>query len=176
MSLYTALEQFLIYIQLYSSTCTGEWSTWTANHLLNILRRKKKKDKGWKLVQQKLNLNSSKLQKRKNSLKHVFKRPPSIVPPGGLHPAMFISRALISNHDIEKINVACLLSPIEVARQCQWCSFLLCCCCFIAVVLSLLYSFKINAHSFTRTSVSCRSAFFFLQVHWSTIVSSVPFT
>jgi hypothetical protein len=108
--LYDALEQFLIYIQVYASSCTGEWSTWTAEHLLKLLRRRKY------LLSSSNRSRIDCLSRRNLSNRH--KPPPSIVPPGGLHKAMFLPRHLISNHDTEKINTACLLSPIEVARQC----------------------------------------------------------
>ena len=126
LSMYHALEQFLIYIRVYFKQVTGEWTKQTAEDLLKTLKTKRKKEIHALNQLNQLNhsthlncLNSadsadnySAAETKQKLYDHM--PPESIVPLGGLHASMFVQQP----HHFEPINTACLLSPIEVARQC----------------------------------------------------------
>ena len=111
-SMYEALEQFLLYIQIYSNSCSGHWTFSIAENLLKLLRKKRKKRKKKRtMVVERRNRDddsdprvassrvaSSRVASRmKEASKQVTidtslvtsmlpPPPSSIVPPGGLHP------------------------------------------------------------------------------------------
>ena len=119
-SLYYALEQFLIYIRVYATQVTGGWTQQTAVHLLKMLRRKRleRNERGVERTNTSDDqLLAPPLRRHPNTMDAS---PTSIVPPGGLHQSMFdFSQSGSGLHqEEESINIACLLSPIEVARQC----------------------------------------------------------
>ena len=134
-SMYQALEQFLLYIQIYSNSCSGNWTFSIAENLLKSLRKKKSTMERIRDEDSDPRVESRRVESRRveSRVEEASKQvtintsmlvtsmlppPPSIVPPGGLHPAMFDQLMLTTRCHGETINVACLLSPIEVARQC----------------------------------------------------------
>ena len=92
-------RQFLMYVRVFPE-CTGPWSRKTSLQLLKLLPRNQP-------ISGRSKINNI---KSNNKLKLVG-LPPSILPPGGVGSASFAPRS------DDTMDTACLLNPIEVARQ-----------------------------------------------------------